>query len=212
LAIGTPSDGTVTAAKMAAGAAVSNIGSGGITANELASNAVTTVKILDANITDAKIAGMAASKLSGRVPSANANSQGILQVITATATGEISTSSTSWTNTGLQVTITPSSTSSRIQIQASLNYRCDGGTNKQFAATVFRDATNLNGSEFMASALGNSVEGTAFLNIVDSPSTTSAVTYYIKFSNPDTLTCRVNPTCCSLGAKRSYMTVMEIAP
>jgi len=65
LAIGTPSDGTVTtakivdanvtAAKLASGAAVSNIGTGGITATELASNAVTTAKILDANVTLAKL-------------------------------------------------------------------------------------------------------------------------------------------------------------
>lgn len=53
---GVPNDGSVTAAKMATGAAVANIGAGGITNNELASNAVTTAKIADANVTTAKIA------------------------------------------------------------------------------------------------------------------------------------------------------------
>lgn len=48
-------DANVTAVKLASGAAVSNIGTGGITATQLASNAVTTVKITDANVTPAKL-------------------------------------------------------------------------------------------------------------------------------------------------------------
>ena len=181
--------------------------SGAIAATNLA-NAVPA----DGSITNAKIVSVAASKLSGRVLSPNANSNGIVQVLSTSATGEIQTSSSSWSNSGLQITITPSTTSSRILIQGSLNYRCDGGATKQWAGTIFRDGTNLNSNGYIASAVGNGAEGTACFNFVDSPSTTSAITYYIKFSNPDGLTARVNPTCCSQGAKYSYMTVMEIAP
>ena len=60
LGIGIPSDTSVTAAKMATGAAVSNIGAGGITSNELAGNSVTTAKITDANVTSTKLATGAA--------------------------------------------------------------------------------------------------------------------------------------------------------
>lgn len=46
--------GAVTPAKMAAGAAVSNIGAGGITANEIASNAVTFAKLLSTDWANSK--------------------------------------------------------------------------------------------------------------------------------------------------------------
>jgi len=60
LNIGTPSDGTVTAAK---------IGSGAVTAAKIATNAVSTAKIAASAVTDAKIAtGITASKLTGALP------------------------------------------------------------------------------------------------------------------------------------------------
>ena len=42
-----------------------------VTAAKLASDSVTTVKILDANVTDAKISGLTSSKLSGNLPALN---------------------------------------------------------------------------------------------------------------------------------------------
>lgn len=48
-------DLAVTNAKLAAGAAVANIGAGGIGATQLATDAVTTAKILNANVTPAKL-------------------------------------------------------------------------------------------------------------------------------------------------------------
>ena len=49
--------GGITATQLASGAALANIGAGGITATQLAANAVTTAKIVDANITAAKLDG-----------------------------------------------------------------------------------------------------------------------------------------------------------
>jgi hypothetical protein len=54
---------------------------------DIADNAVTTAKIADGAITNAKIVNMAASKLTGLVPSANAPSGTILQVITRQLNG-----------------------------------------------------------------------------------------------------------------------------
>jgi hypothetical protein len=56
-AIGTPTDGTVTTAKIVDDAVTSaKIAAGAVTNTELATNAVTTVKITDANVTEAKLA------------------------------------------------------------------------------------------------------------------------------------------------------------
>ena len=51
-------DGSVTAAKLAAGAAVSNIGAGGITSNEIAALAVTAAKIANTTITETQMAAL----------------------------------------------------------------------------------------------------------------------------------------------------------
>lgn len=61
-----PSDGSVTAAKMAANAVTtSSIADNAITTAKIAAGAVVTVDIADANVTDAKIVSVANTKITG---------------------------------------------------------------------------------------------------------------------------------------------------
>jgi len=108
----------------------------------------------------------------------------VLQVIEASDGTSRNTTSTSYVTASntLSVSITPSSASNKVLIFANINYTFNGVGRVDF--TVFRDATNLapvNG--FVANHSG-SVEMPVSFMFLDSPSSTSALTYqvYIKVS------------------------------
>jgi hypothetical protein len=83
--------------------------------------AVGTANIADSAVTDAKIAAMAAAKLTGRVPAANVNLGGVLQVVTSTP---LAVDVTTTTNTQLWAkTVTPKSSSSVFYVFSSWNTR-----------------------------------------------------------------------------------------
>jgi hypothetical protein len=113
----------------------------------------------------------------------------VLQVISVTKTDAFTTSSTTYTDiTGFSATITPSSTNSKIYIVASII----SGHNTQVTATHFlllRDSTSISlgdaassrtrvsSSAYAASA--NEVVPVS-ISFLDSPTTTSPVTYKIQ--------------------------------
>jgi hypothetical protein len=105
----------------------------------------------------------------------------VLQVVTATDSTERTTTSTSFvtgSNT-LSVNITPSSTSSKIFVTCNFTYQTPSGT-ASFFVSLFKDSTNLGNS---TNGFGNIFDGDSYyrgnatLQILDSPSTTSEVTY-----------------------------------
>jgi hypothetical protein len=112
----------------------------------------------------------------------------ILQVIHASTTTQTAIASTSYTDTGLSATITPSSASSRILIMASQVVLAErSSTNNTAGINLVRTSTSIGpfgGADTMFS-IGTVTNTVGFLqtrtinNIswVDSPSTTSAVTY-----------------------------------
>ena len=107
----------------------------------------------------------------------------VLQVLTATANNS-TTSSGSFQSTGCSVNITPANTANKVLAIAS------GGMNNQSAgsgggATIFRDSSNLAPSnDVMGGYFGednsNNIEVAATFHVLDSPNTTSQVTYEIK--------------------------------
>ena len=107
----------------------------------------------------------------------------VLQVVTASESAARSITSTSYVNSsnGLSVDITPAATSSKIYIMVTLGYfYMPSGNN--LMATVFRDSTNLAGGDgTIGLALHggfNEVIPSAF-HVVDSPSSTSELTYQV---------------------------------
>ena len=106
----------------------------------------------------------------------------ILQMVSDKHSTEESTGATSFTATSISATITPSSTSNKIVAICSDSVYCN--TNGSVALTLYRGSTNL----------GHSVNGLAYVKdftarqhfhasftYVDSPSTTSAVTYTVRY-------------------------------
>jgi hypothetical protein len=103
----------------------------------------------------------------------------VLQVIQATYSTQVNVSSTTYTDTGLSVSITPSSASSRVMIIAT-----HSGTGKDTSDTsanmrLMRDATSVGIFAAIHALTGSSSTNISNLTIsyVDSPATTSAVTY-----------------------------------
>jgi len=129
----------------------------------------------------------------------------VLQVVTGTLTSETTTTSTSYVDTGLDVLITPSSSSSKIFITSSIS-TFNGGTATTMYWTLYRNSSNLsNASGFFSTYnAGGASSSSGALNFLDSPSTTSEIEYsvYMKVAS--------NTGYISIHGATSTITVMEI--
>jgi hypothetical protein len=158
-----------------------------------ASGAVGTANIADSAVTDAKIASLSASKLTGQLPDANAPSGSVIQVVQTTFGSVASINSLTYVSTGHSLAITPLSASSKILIAY---YFCFGQVKSPDAVqdnmkgfSIFRNGSNIaphNDCFFRhqneTSGNINFDEQTEETSIcfLDSPSTTSAVTYDLR--------------------------------
>ena len=109
----------------------------------------------------------------------------VLQVVTDDLTSEFTLSgSQTFTATGLTLNITPSATSSKIMLFASLpSYINESGN--RLVASFFRDSTNLGHANVGLGAIGSHesdcrVIGHIGLSYLDSPSSSSQITYTVK--------------------------------
>jgi len=152
-----------------------------------------------------------ASQLTGTqtIPRGTLPTGSVLQVVQASTTATISNTSTSFVTTGFSVTITPSSSSSKILL--SLN---GGGAqlsaNQDFYITIYRGATNLGGGtgtcfEFWHCDTAP-LYATHSVNYLDSPATTSATIYTVYFKNSNSGT-----TYFTNNNANIYFTAMEVS-
>ena len=153
----------------------------------------------------------------------------VLQVVSATKTDKQSTTSATPSDvTGLSVSITPTSTSSKILVMTNINY---GGANNFYGAFfVKRNSTDIvlstvgTGNQINSTfGVGGDSSDAAFKlegiahSYIDSPATTSAVTYKVQFASTWTsIALIVNGTGSTNDAAyivggTSTITVMEIA-
>ena len=110
----------------------------------------------------------------------------ILQVVSANTTTEVSSSSTTYADTGLTATITPQSSSSKIMVVA-IHGGCaknTGSAISQLRLQLLRTATSIGFSQacFTNTDSFNFVGGITIATL-DSPATTSATTYKTQISN-----------------------------
>ena len=141
--------------------------------------------IVDGSIVNADVnasAAIAASKLSG------ISTGKILQVVSTTKTDFFSTTSSSLTEiTGLNVSITPSASTSKIYL--NIDVSCGGtvshtGFNLKRGSTLIAASTAVSGDNRHQSTFGsymqiNSGMQTVGFNFQDTPNTTSAITYKV---------------------------------
>jgi hypothetical protein len=102
--------------------------------------------------------------------------------VLGTLSGTVTTSSASFTSTTLSASITPTTSSSKIKVTA---YGCGGDSSAGGAAfyTIFRGSTNLGGTNGLTS-VNQGLSGDIVpisMGIIDSPATTSALTYTVQY-------------------------------
>jgi len=155
------------------------------------------------------ITGLTSVPSSGlQLADANMPTGTVLQVVSANDSTQRSTTSGSFVASGMSVTITPSSTSSKILIQfdTSVYKNTDGGG----YFTIFRGATNLAGSGNQMNMMNVTDKYVpCSIGYLDSPSSTSALTYELYYARAGTANIYINAT--NSGSTMGSITAMEIA-
>ena len=234
LDIGTPSDSTVTNAKTnfvstssAAGLQIKGDGttdgtlqlncsqnSHGIKLASPAHSAGQSYKLIfpSGNVTAGKflkvdsVSGSGTTGI-GTMTFADAGGGKILQVVSATDSTERSTTSTSFAlnSSTLTLNITPASTSNKIYVVASFNQKVQANDG---VFTIFRDSTNLGsdvyGLNYILSQGGYWLGGQT-ISVIDTPSSTSSLTYQVRFRSGSGNTITLNH-----GAALGNITAFEI--
>ena len=138
---------------------------------------------------NANIEAMAASKLTGQVPDANAPSGSVIQVVQATTSTSASTTSTTvFSDTNLTASITPSSSSSMILVLVMQEVQVFNGGGPyatglwrllRGSTAIYAPVSNENGNVFGYDYGGSGINlyRPAPMVWLDSPGTTSSTTY-----------------------------------
>tara|TARA_R110002012_G_scaffold301593_1_gene501920 strand:+ start:316 stop:807 length:492 start_codon:yes stop_codon:yes gene_type:complete len=137
----------------------------------------------------------------------------IIQLVHAHTATIASSSSTTYADTGLSASITPSATSSKVIVIINQQVAKMSGANSSANFRVYRDSTEIGGA-VAGRAIGytnNNDEqylGMAFnYNFQDSPLSSSSVTYKTQFNNAlGSGTVKAQP-----DSSQSYILLMEVA-
>jgi hypothetical protein len=169
-----------------------------------------------------------ATQLTGTIAAARLPAGTVLQVVSTAKTDTFSTTSTSFVDvTGLSVTITPSSASSKILVFAQVSASMTGDAGQAFSFKVVGGNT----ASYIGDSAGNRVRGVfgvagvsggaymaaSSIMYLDSPATTSATTYKIQAQTGQSATTsyvnRSGSDSNNIDTTRgaSSITVMEIA-
>jgi len=144
--------------------------------------AITTAKLGNGAVTDAKIDTMAATKLTGTISDARFAANMPVQIITNTYDTQLNLTST-FQDTGLEATITPKYSNSKILVQWCIQYEVvDSAAGCHIHEHLFRDSTQLAPTSSGLRVLSgyNNTRSYHTTSWVDEPATTSAVTYKIQ--------------------------------
>lgn len=113
----------------------------------------------------------------------------LVQIVMATASSGLATTTNSYTTTNLTGSITPTSASNKILVLAWGTIRNSNGAAANAYYTLFRDSTDLGaGSGDGFGRLNVTFIGPCSMGYLDSPATASAITYSVKIKNDDNVT------------------------
>jgi hypothetical protein len=147
------------------------------------------------------------------IPKAALPTGSVLQVVQGSYATETSSSSSTYADTGLSASITPTSSSSKILVFVSIGGIGKGAANTSIGLKLFRGATEIS---YFTSLVGytntatSNYSATASVNYLDSPATTSSTTYKVQFASQNNVS-NVVINNAGYSAVTSYITLMEIA-
>ena len=141
-----------------------------------------TTGIVSANIADGTIS--ASDLASGAITSAALPAGSVIQVVNATYSTQVSTSSASYVDSGLSATITPSSASNKVLVFANIPDAHNASTDSLVYLNVVRDSTQIIEFTRHSDHIGTAASIVTYggsTSYLDSPNTTSATTYKVQF-------------------------------
>ena len=151
--------------------------------------------------------------VSGYVPYANLPVGSVLQVVQGTTSTNVTTTGTSFVDTGLTGTITPKFSTSKILVLVSNPVNFGGGADTGSAFQIVRGSTAISTTGatalYIYATTGGTLYNSSFVNMsfLDSPSTTSATVYKLQMASRTS----GQITSAQTGSSPSTITLMEIA-
>ena len=106
----------------------------------------------------------------------------VLQVVSATTSTQVNNTTGGFVDTGLSVTITPSSSSSKVYIALSQASIYNTSSNAGVTCKLLRGSTDICTFVLYASYSSSDDFNGESCNFLDTPSTTSATTYKVQFA------------------------------
>ena len=138
-----------------------------------------------------------------------ASAGSVLQVVQQAYTAFGTTSSTSYSDTGLTLNITPKFATSKILIQVGAEFALNG-TGNSISTQIVKNGSSLITQERCLLSSANT-SANIFFQYLDSPATTSALTYKIQWASLSGNTVRINEYQTVDNKAFSSITLMEIA-
>jgi len=192
---------------------------------------ITTAKILDDNVTYAKIQNVSATdRILGRDSSgagvieeitpanlrtmlnvadgANVGGGKLLQVQNQHFTSHVTTTATSFADTGITKAITPSATSSKILITLAIKLSTHNQSNERIMTQILRGSTVVALNERTLLSNNSDTQAMVGYQFLDSPNTTNATTYKIQWRGINGETIKLNDY--EGTSSFSSLTLMEI--
>ena len=166
--------------------------------------------VLDGNGTMTVGNGDITGLVAGALPSTVIGAGAVLQVVNATFSNQINTSSATYTDVGLTATITPTSSTSKILCFVDIVGAGKDSANGYVSFRLLRGSTVIITFELQGgwtnSAASNDI-GSCSTNYLDSPATTSATIYKVQYSNVTA----IGNAYAQISGASSTITLMEIA-
>jgi hypothetical protein len=144
-------------------------------------------------------------------PTGSAAASKVVQIVYASTTTETSSSSSTYADTGLSASITPTSASNKVLVMVTHGSNQKDSSNTSMGMRLFRGATNI--SQIIVDGGKNGTSdrqdfGGTSINYLDEPATTSATTYKTQFNSQN----NSNYTWVQVGGGRSTMILIEVTP
>ena len=165
------------------------VGDSVVTESFLVSSVLNAIPATAGSVSDSYIVDVSASKLTGSrtIPKGTMPAGAVLQVVTATYSTTTSNSTSTYADTGLTATITPTSATSKILIFVyhPENTKSNGNANNDIGINLLRNGTQIALISYDLGYTGTAINlyFSAAGSYYDSPASTSALTYKTQFRN-----------------------------